>query len=212
MNILSINSPLFRFFSRVGDLILLNLLCILCCLPIFTIGASFTAMYYVTLRVCRKDDVRIVHDFFHSFRQNFKQGIVVHILFSVITIILALDLYVLWQLMEFELFYKILFGALTVLCIWFSSICLYTYPLLAQFHHTIRGILKNAQFMSLKHISYTLAMLLVSVAPWIVGLYMPYVLEWLIIIFLFIGFSATALFNCRYFVKIFDQYIHSQNS
>ena len=208
MKFLDPNGPVFRFLNRIGDLMILNLLCIVCCLPIVTAGASVTAMYYVALRIRRKEDSGVIRDFFHSFRQNLKQGILLHLLLSAITIILALDLYVLWQLLEFELFYKILFGATAVLTLYFLANYLYTYPLLAQFNNTIGGILKNARFMSLKHIGHTVAMLLVTAAPWVTALYVPYLLEWILFFFLFIGFSATAFFNARYFMVIFDQYIH----
>lgn len=188
----------------------LNLLCILCCLPFVTAGASITAMYYVLLRMRRQQETGIVKDFFHSFRQNLRQGIIFHLLFCAIAIILALDLYVLWKFMAYELFYKILFGVLAVLSVYFCAICLYTYPLLAQFNNTVSGLLKNARFMSLKHIGHTIAMLLVTAAPWIAALYVPYLLEWEIVIFLFIGFAVTAYFHAGYFISIFDQYIHPE--
>ena len=201
------NSPVSAFISRIGDLIILNLLCIVCSLPFVTLGCSISAMYYVTLRMRRKQDVFIFRDFFHAFRLNLKQGIIFHLLFSLICIILSFDMYVLWKVLETELFLKIVFGALILLSIGFLAVCLYTYPLLAQFDNSIRGLLKNARYMSLKHFSYTMAMLLVNAAPWVIGMYMPYVLEWVLILYFFIGFSLMAHFNSRYFVKIFDQYI-----
>lgn len=207
MKLFDPNGPVFRFLSRVGDLMVLNLLLILCCLPFFTAGASITAMYYVLLRMRRKQESGIVKDFFHSFRQNLKQGIIFHLLFTAIAIILGLDLYVLWKIMSVEPFFKILFGAVAVLTVYFLAVCLYTYPLLAQFNNTIGGLLKNARFMSLKHWAHTLAMLLVTVAPWITGLYVAYLLEWELVIFLFIGFAATGYFHAGYFVSIFDRYI-----
>ena len=121
MKFLDPNGPVFRFINRIGDLMILNLLCIVCCLPIVTAGTSITAMYYVTLRMHRKEDNGVIKDFFHSFRQNLKQGVLLHLLLSAITIILALDLYVLWQLLELELFYKILFGATAVLVLYFLA-------------------------------------------------------------------------------------------
>jgi len=210
MKFLNPNGPVFAFFNRVGDLIVLNLLYILCSIPFFTAGASVTALYYVLLRMRRKQEVQVVKDFFHSFRQNLKQATALHLLLTVIAIILALDLYVLWELMEYDTFSKIILGVLAVLSVWFLSNCLYAFPLLAHFNNTIRGILKNARFMSLKHFAYTIAMLLVNAAPWIAGLYVPYLLEWVLFIYLFIGFSGIAYFNSRYFVTIFDQYISNR--
>lgn len=212
MKLLDPNGSVFRFLSRTGDLMLLNALCILCCLPFFTAGASVTAMYYVTLRIYRRQDSGIVRDFFHSFRQNLKQGAILHILFALGAILLTLDLYILWTLWEYDLVFRILLVIMAILTFWFVGVWLFAYPLLAQFNNTIRGFLKSALFMSLKHRSYTIAIVLVTLAPWVVGIYVPYVLEWLLIIYLFIGFSGIAFFLSRYFATIFDQYIPAEEA
>ena len=41
----------FRTLGKLADLMILNILFIVCSIPIFTIGASLTAMYYVTLKM-----------------------------------------------------------------------------------------------------------------------------------------------------------------
>ena len=212
MKLLDPNGPVARFLNRIGDLILLNLLCILFCLPFFTAGASIAAMHYITLRMHRGQDEGVVHDFFHSFRQNLKQGILIHLLFTLGALLLGFDLYILSVLWEFDIVYKILFVILAILTLWFIAMWMFIYPLLAQFNNTIRGFLKNARFMTLKHLSYTCAILLVSVAPWIVGLYVAYVLEWVIFFYLMIGFAAVARFLSRYFAAIFDQYINTEDA
>lgn len=210
MKLFDPNGSVARFLNRLGDLMLLNLLCIICCLPFFTAGASISAMHYVTLRMHRGQDEGVWKDFFHSFRQNLKQGILIHLLFTVGALVLGLDLYILWVLWEFDFVYKILFVILAILTLWFLGIWMFIYPLLAQFNNTLRGFLKSARYMSLRHISYTCAILLVSLAPWLVGLYVPYALEWIIFFYLMIGFAAVTRFLARYFVTIFDQYIDTE--
>lgn len=212
MKLFDPNSAVSRFLSRIGDLMLLNLLYIVCCLPLFTIGASTAAMHYVTLRIQREQDNGIIRDFFHSFRQNFKQGILIHLLLTVGLIVLALDLYILWSLWGYDTVFKILFVILSILSLWFIGICLFTYPLLAQFNNTIRGFLKSARYMTLKHRSYCCAIILVNLAPWIVGLYVSYILEWLIFFYLLIGFAVTARFTSRYFAEIFKRYTEPENT
>ena len=211
MKLFDPNGPVARFLNRLGDLMFLNLLCIVCCLPIVTAGASITAMHYVTLRMHRGQDEGILKDFFHSFRQNLKQGILIHLLFTFGALVLGLDLYILWVLWEYDVVYKILFVVLSVLCLWFIGMWAFVYPLLAQFNNTILGFLKSARFMTRKHLSYTCAILLVSLAPWIIGLYVPYVLEWIILFYLLMGFAVITRFLARYFVAIFDQYIDSED-
>ena len=57
-----------RIFGFLGQLIALNLLWIVCSLPVITAGASTTALYYCTLKLHKDGDIRVFHDFFKSMR------------------------------------------------------------------------------------------------------------------------------------------------
>ena len=206
------DSGILRILSATADLIVLNLLFIFCSLPIFTIGPALTAMHYVTLRMVRNEESHIVKDFFRSFRQNISQGIIIHIVFSVISIILAFNVYVLWNLMEAGWIYKYLLILTVLLSALHIMTFIYVFPVLAQFNNTIRNTIKNARFMALKHFSFTLAMFLVTVCPIICALFINYFLEWEIVIFALIGFALIAYFNSRFLVRIFDQYITDDNA
>ena len=69
-----------RIFGFLGQLIALNLLWIVCSLPVITAGASTTALFYCTLKLHKDGDIRVIHDFFRSFKQNFKQATLIWIL------------------------------------------------------------------------------------------------------------------------------------
>lgn len=71
---LKTDNPVFSFMGKLGDVVLLNLTWLLCCLPVATIGASTTALFYVARKICLDEDYRVWHDFFHSFRANWKQA------------------------------------------------------------------------------------------------------------------------------------------
>ena len=89
------NNPLMRFLSWLVDLVIINVLTIVCALPIVTAGASFTAMNYVLLHKARDNETYIGKMFFHSFRDNLKQGILCGLIYLVIGLIAGVDLYVL---------------------------------------------------------------------------------------------------------------------
>lgn len=72
--LLKTDNPVFSFMGKLGDVVLLNLTWLLCCMPVVTIGASTTALFYVARKICTDEDYRIWHDFFHSFRANWKQA------------------------------------------------------------------------------------------------------------------------------------------
>ena len=68
-NFLRYDGPLGRFLNSVADMVLLNLLWLLCSLPVVTIGASTVALYTVTLRY-PEDDSGLAKLFFLAFRNN----------------------------------------------------------------------------------------------------------------------------------------------
>ena len=92
-NIFNPDNKFFSFMGRVADLMILNLLCIVCCIPVFTAGPAIAAMYYITLKMARNEESYVVKGFFHSFKQNLKQGIVIQIIMLLLGIVLAFDLY-----------------------------------------------------------------------------------------------------------------------
>ena len=59
----NMDNKFFTFMSRVADLIILNLLCIVCCIPVVTIGPSIAAMFYVTLKMVRNESLISSADF-----------------------------------------------------------------------------------------------------------------------------------------------------
>ena len=65
--IFDMDSPVMRFLGRLADLMILNLVTLLCCLPVVTIGASLTAMHYVLLKMVRNEESYIVRSFFKSY-------------------------------------------------------------------------------------------------------------------------------------------------
>ena len=133
--IFDMDNKFFGFMSKVADLCILNIICVVCCIPVITAGASITAMYYVTLKMVRNEEAYILRSFFKSFKQNFKQATIINLIMLLIGVVLYVDLNVskamqggagqIFQIifMAFVLIYFILF--------------LYVYPVLARFYNTI---------------------------------------------------------------------------
>ena len=72
MNVFEEGSPFIRFLNRMADLLIINLLTLLMCVPVITAGASLTAMHYVLLKIVRDEEGYIVRSFFRSFKLNFQ--------------------------------------------------------------------------------------------------------------------------------------------
>ena len=75
-SLFSLDSPLMRGMSKIADLLILNLLVILTCIPIITVGVSMSAMHYVLIKLSRNEGTSVVQMYFKSFKENFGQGTV----------------------------------------------------------------------------------------------------------------------------------------
>lgn len=71
---LKTDNPVFAFMGKLGDVVLLNVIWLVCCLPVVTAGASVTALFYTARKIAAGEEYRVRHDFFHSFRANWRQA------------------------------------------------------------------------------------------------------------------------------------------
>ena len=75
---------LMRVLTKIADTVWLNILFLICSIPIFTIGASITALYYVSFKTIKDEEGYITKDFFRSFKENFKQSTIIWIVLLVL--------------------------------------------------------------------------------------------------------------------------------
>ena len=83
-----------RIFGFLGQLIALNLLWIVCSLPVITAGASITALYSVMFKIIKKEEGYIIKSFLKAFRQNFKQSTIIWLLLIGTGYIVGYDWYI----------------------------------------------------------------------------------------------------------------------
>lgn len=202
----NMDNKFFVFMGKIADLIILNLLCLVCCLPIVTAGASITAMFYVTLKMVRNEESYIVKSFFKSFKENFKQATIINLIMLVTALLLVLDLRIVNQLEgTVGQVLHVIFIAFMLL---YLMIFLYIYPVLSKFYNSIRNTFVNAFLMSIRHLPYTILMLVISAIP-IAIWFIPNtaILSTILMLFIMLGFATIAYCNSNFFVKIFDNYI-----
>ena len=90
MNIFRYDSPLMQFLSRAADLIWVNLLVLICSIPVFTAGAALSAMENIIYKILHNEDVRVTREFFQAFAKNFKQATGIWLIILVIEGVLSL--------------------------------------------------------------------------------------------------------------------------
>lgn len=154
------NSPVIAFLNKMTDLILLNVIFLLCCLPVVTIGAAVTAMYYVCIISIRQGDGYVVKRFFQSFRSNFKQATLLWLPMLLIGLFLGFDLLFWYQIGTG--FAKIMFVLSAIVAAVFIMIGLYIFPVLAKLEGTILQTIKNAAAFAIGYLPYTLILLLLT--------------------------------------------------
>lgn len=98
MRIFDLDGPLMSILNKIADMMILNILAIICCLPIFTAGASFTALHYVCLKIVRNEEGYIAKSFFKAFKENFKQATIIWMVLLVAILLLVADF---WLIKEF---------------------------------------------------------------------------------------------------------------
>ena len=203
------DNKVLQALAAVGDLMALNLMWILCCLPVVTAGASTTALYYSLLKMVRKEETYPAKMFFRAFRQNLKQSIPLTMLLLVVCAVLYVDLNVVRNTaIHFGTLLSILVAALLLVFVMVAS---YVFPLLAQFENTIKGTLKNALFMSLWHLPYSVVIMLLNLVPVLLFFLVPNLFLKSFALWLLVGGAGIAYLNSRLFVKIFDRYIEKQD-
>ncbi len=155
------DNPLLRIMGTVFDLIVLNVLTLLCCIPIFTAGASFSAMHYVLIHIVRGEETYIAREFFAAFKENFKQATLAWLAFLVIIALGVLDVLYVRSLeatsSRWILIAAVAFVGVTVYAIW-----QYFFPLVARYSNSTKTHLLNAVSLSVAYLPRTLLMLIIN--------------------------------------------------
>ena len=200
------DNKFFRFMGRLADLCILNVLCILCCIPVVTAGASITAMFYVTMKMVRNEEAYIARSFFKSFKENFRQATVINIIMLVIAGVLYVDFRVAKSMPgTASTVFQYLFLIFAILYVMLFT---YIYPVLAKFYNSIKNTFRNAILMSVRHLPYTVLMIIVSICPVLVFyIHSARAQSMLLLLLIMVGFALVAYINSFFFVKIFDRYV-----
>lgn len=195
-----IEGPVIQFLNRVADLMILNFLVILCCIPIITAGAAFTAMHYVLLKIVRKEEGYLLKGFFKSFKENFKQATLIWLGILVVAGLYAVDFYIFRNMdVEFSRYFIILFLALAFV---FILTALYAFPLLSRFNNSIKNILKNAVSIAILYFPKSLIMVVIYVMPFALVYLSSY--SW-VFVFMF-GISLPAYASAMIYSDIFRKF------
>ncbi len=185
--------------GKMADMMWLNILTLICCIPIITAGASLTALHYMALKIVRNEECYITRGFFKSFKENFKQATIIWLLMLVVIILLVGDFLIMkYSGLEFSKVLQIIIVAVGVL---FTFTAMFVFPVLAKFDNTTWRTIKNAFLMSIMQFPKTILMVILFAIPPVVFVLFPQVIP-IVIMF---GFSLPAWLSAKLYNKFFQK-------
>lgn len=198
--IFDMDNIVFRFFRIFGYVWWLNILWLICSLPLFTIGASTTALCFSCMKLREKDE-RVTRNFFVSFRENFGQSTLIFLIMLAVGGVLGMDI-LLGSHSDSVMGYAVRCIALALL-LPYGMTLLYVFAVQARFVNSVRDTLRYAFFLALRNLSYTIVMTLLVAAV--------IMLNTTIVLFNYItitiGMAAVIYIFSSYYNKIFLQII-----
>ena len=202
--IFSPDSKFMQAMARVSDLVILNLLFLLSCVPLITIGAASAALYTVCFRIGTDREQGVCRSYFRAFRENFRQGTILWLIAVVFFGAGIVNVFLFYS-MEGPLHYLfLLMTALMVLGVLMYS---YAFPLISQFSNKILPTLKNAFCLSLGYLPRSLVIAVVNVFPLALALADLYLFLQMGFVWAFLYFSAAAYINALLLKKVFAPYL-----
>ena len=202
-NIFRWDSPFSQKIAKVGNLVLLNILWIVCSLPVVTMGAATTALYYTVFQYQTNGEDEVFRPFFRAFAKNFLQST-----------LLWMGILAITALMTFNVRYLFAYGGnglLWIVIIVVSALFLMIQPQLlpqlARFETKLGVAIKNAALLTVLHMPSAFLMAALNVLPIVIFFAYPTMfMKWLPL-WVCIWFSLVAYMNGRMLLKIWNKHM-----
>jgi len=192
------DNPFFRLLGRITDMMIINVLTLLLCIPIITAGPAITACYYSCLKIRRDEDSGTIRMFFKSFKENFKQSTA---LFFIMLFILAIPSALLYVVQNLYVdtaptYIRVMLSAAILLAAFLLTM---VFPVQSRFSNSIVNTLKTSILVGFSNPFRTLGILVITVAPF----YITYNFLVLMPAMLLFGVSVPAFISVLMYNKQF---------
>lgn len=194
------DSKIMQIIGKITDLVMLNILFLICCLPVFTAGAAVTAMYTLCFRMLRQEEGNIVKPYFRAFKENFRPATGI---WAILIFILVPDYFYFHRFFQAgnPLFYGFVFlAAVTVLTAGIA------FPWVSQFRNTIPQTLRNALLLSIGNLPRALAVAAVNLLPFALWIADFDLFTRISFLWLALYFAAAAYMNAAILYPVFKPY------
>lgn len=193
-------SPFGRGMEKVWQLIILNVLWLVCSLPVVTLGASSTALHAVLFALLRGEDDRIVRRFFAAFGENWKRATAAWLALLPVIALCLFD----WRfatLMDSFLWKLLAVAGFQIV----GLICTFLFALIARYDNTVRNHLRNALLLGVGNLPRLLLVWLVWAGPVVLTVWSADALHFMILLWLMAGYSGLSLAGLRILQPVFNR-------
>ena len=189
-----------NFLNKLCDIMILNIMVLVFSIPIFTIGASVTAGYYMSFKMVKNEESYIVKGFFKAFKENFKQATAIWLIILAACGVLFADYrIVIYSGLTFDRWIRL--GLITVTLIIALGVS-FVFALQARFTNTVKHTLKNAFLMALSNLPSAILFVVSYAVPFVLLYFLPQIFP--VIVLLAAGLLI--YLKSMLFLRIFRKY------
>jgi len=166
------NNGVFRAINKFIDCVFVSLLWVVFSVPIITMGASTTALYYTVRKVIRYERSGVWKEFLSSFKLNFKQSTIVWAIVFLFYLIAMICLYGVYDSSDsVGVFSILLIYLMLTACVTVWAIYIFAY--IARFVMTIAQIIKNCAFIALANLFWSFIICVVFIVAFMIVFFVP---------------------------------------
>lgn len=205
-NLFSFDNKFFEALGKISDIVILNFLFIISCIPIITIGASVTATYSVAMKMTKDEETYITKEFIRQFKENFKTSTIIWMIMLVIGTVLVFDFYMSRLVLD-EVMSKVLQFIFTMVSIVFVFTLTYVFPIIAKFENTIKNTMINSALISIQNLPYTILTIVINLSELLLILLFSNYWGHILFLYTALGYGLIIYTNSIFFNRVFDKYI-----
>lgn len=204
-NIFNMDGPIFVFLSKVADIMILNIMFLVTCVPVITIGAGLTALYATAMRCICRGEGYVFKTFWKEFASHLKHSTLSYFLVGAVYMILYIDFRAVSVMFSTTVSWLLsIIICLTALLL--SMMVSYLFAYIAVADTTMKEIFKNSLLISIARLPYTVIMIVLNLAPIIIMLISGYIYVQVMAFYFLAGFAVVASVNSLLLNKTFKKF------
>lgn len=168
---MNLENPFFEGIRKIIDMLMLNALWLLCCMPIVTIGAASSALYYTVHKTIRQERGYLFRSYFGAFKDNFKQSTLCWLIYMALFVFLYFDMCIMEQYLldgqTIGLLYYVFWVFAGCILIW----AIYLFGYIARFTDNLKTCLKNSALLAIANLPFSIILLVLAVVMYVLVMF-----------------------------------------